>query len=107
IKLGHDAGIHLVELVFYRFAFGLPPLLAWMAMSGSLGAFRTRRPMAHVGRSVLGLSTMAMAFSALAFLPLAEATTLAFVAPLFAVLLSAILLGEQVGRHRWSAVALG
>jgi drug/metabolite transporter (DMT)-like permease len=78
-----------------------------MAMTGNFGAWRTRRPLAHLARATLGLATMALAFSALAFLPLAEAATIGFVAPLFAVMLSALLLGERVGRHRWSAVALG
>ncbi len=107
IKLGHEAGISTPELVFYRFALGLPPLLAWMALTGSLGAWRTDRPGMHLARGALGLGTMALAFSALAYLPLAEATTIGFVAPLFSVMLSALLLAERVGRHRWSAVALG
>ena len=107
IKLGHEAGVSLAELCFYRFAFGLPPLLAWMAATGNFGAWRTRRPMAHLTRGTLGLTTMALAFSSLAYLPLAEATTIGFVAPLFAVMLSALILGEKVGRYRWSAVALG
>ena len=107
IKLGHEAGIHMVELVFYRFAFGLPPLLAWIALTRNFGAWRTTRPLAHLTRGVLGLSTMVLAFSALAFLPLAEATTIGFVAPLFSVMLSALILKEPVGRYRWSAVAAG
>ena len=107
IKLGHSAGIATLELIFYRFAFGLPPLLAWMAATRDFGAWRTRRPVAHLTRCVLGLVTMALAFSALAYLPLAEATTIGFAAPLFSVMLSALILAEPVGRHRWSAVALG
>lgn len=107
IKLGHEAGISTPELVFYRFAFGLPPLLAWMALTSSFGAWRTQRPLMHLTRGALGLATMTLAFSALAFLPLAEATTIGFVAPLFSVMLSALILGEPVGRYRWSAVALG
>ena len=107
IKLGHEAGIATVELVFYRFAFGLPPLLAWIALTRNWGAWRTRRPLAHLTRGALGLATMALAFSALAFLPLAEAATIGFVAPLFSVMLSALLLGEAVGRYRWSAVLVG
>ncbi len=107
IKLGHEAGISTPELVFYRFAFGLPPLLAWMALTRNFGAWRTQRPLAHLTRGVLGLGTMVLAFSALAYLPLAEATTIGFVAPLFSVILSALILSEKVGRHRWSAVALG
>ena len=107
IKLGHEGGISLPELAFYRFAFGLPPLLAWMALTNNFGAWRTRRPLAHLTRGTIGLTTMVAAFAALAYLPLAESATIGFVAPLFSVALSALILGEPVGRHRWSAVAVG
>jgi drug/metabolite transporter (DMT)-like permease len=107
IKLGHEAGVSLPEMVFYRFAFGLPPLLAWIALTRNYGVWRTKRPLAHLGRGAIGLGTMVLAFAALAFLPLAEATTIGFVAPLFSVMLSALILGERVGRYRWSAVAVG
>jgi len=107
IKLGDQAGVNLAELSFYRFAFGLPPLLAWLVLTRNPGAWRTQRPLAHLGRGALGLSTMVVGFAALTYLPLAEASTLGFAAPLFAVALSALILGEPVGRHRWSAVALG
>jgi drug/metabolite transporter (DMT)-like permease len=40
-------------------------------------------------------------------LPLAEATTLNFTVPIWAVLLSILLLKERVGIWRWSAVLLG
>lgn len=107
IKLGHEAGIPTVELAFYRFAFGLPPLVLLILWSRNLGVWRTERPLAHIWRATLGLTTMLLAFSALAYLPLAESTTISFAAPLFAVMLSALLLKDKVGRHRWSAVILG
>ncbi len=107
IKLGDEAGVSVPELAFYRFAFGLPPLLVWIAWTGNFGAWRTQRPLAHLLRGVLGLATMVVAFSALTYLPLAESATIGFVAPLFSVMLSALILREPVGRHRWSAVALG
>jgi drug/metabolite transporter (DMT)-like permease len=107
IKLGYEAGVSTPEHAFYRFAFGLPPLLGWMWWTGNAGAWRTQRPAAHVWRAVVGLSTMVLAFSALAYLPLAESTTIGFAAPLFAVVLSALVLKEKVGRHRWSAVIVG
>ncbi|HEX8643489.1 MAG TPA: DMT family transporter [Allosphingosinicella sp.] len=107
IKLGYEAGVATPELAFYRFAFGLPPLLAWIWWTGNPGAWRTQRPMAHIWRAVVGLSTMLLAFSALAYLPLAESTTIGFAAPLFAVMLSALVIKEKVGVHRWSAVVLG
>jgi drug/metabolite transporter (DMT)-like permease len=107
IKLGSEAGVSLPELAFYRFAFGLPPLIAWIVWTGDYGAWRTKRPLAHLSRGAIGLSTMVTAFAALTWLPLAEAATIGFVAPLFSVMLSALVLGEPVGRHRWSAVVLG
>ena len=107
IKLGHQAGVSTVELGFYRFAFGLPPLLLWIGWSRNFSAWRTTRPAAHLWRAFVGLLTMLLAFSSLAYLPLAESTTIGFAAPLFAVALSALVLKERVGRHRWSAVLLG
>jgi drug/metabolite transporter (DMT)-like permease len=107
IKLGYQVGAGTTELAFYRFLFGLVPLLAWIGSTGNRDVWRTQRPAAHVWRAILGLTTMVLTFSALSYLPLAEATTIAFAAPLFAVILSAVALKEQVGRHRWTAVALG
>ncbi len=107
IKLAYEAGVSTVELAFYRFAFGLPPLLAWIIWTRNFDAWTTQRPGAHLVRAAIGLTTMVLAFSALRYLPLAEATTISFAAPLFAVILSALVLHETVGRHRWSAVALG
>jgi drug/metabolite transporter (DMT)-like permease len=107
VKLGHERGVATVEMAFYRFAFGLPPLLLWIAATRNFGIWRTRRPFAHLWRAAAGLTTLLLAFSALAWLPLAEATTIGFAAPLFAVLLSVLLLGERVGAHRWTAVVLG
>jgi drug/metabolite transporter (DMT)-like permease len=107
VKLGHEAGVEVVELAFYRFAFGLPPLLLWIAVSRNFDAWRTRRPLAHVWRAAAGLTTLLLSFFALTLLPLAETTTIGFAAPLFSVALSALILGESVGRHRWTAVILG
>jgi drug/metabolite transporter (DMT)-like permease len=107
IKLAAARGVELPEQAFYRFAFGLPPLLVWIMLTGNYRAWRTDRPRAHLARGALGLSTMVCAFAALAYLPLAEAATIGFAAPLFSVMLSALILKEPVGRHRWSAVALG
>jgi drug/metabolite transporter (DMT)-like permease len=107
IKLADQAHVALPELAFYRFAFGLPPLLGWIAWTRNAGAWRTQRPLAHLSRGAIGLTTMVLSFAALTYLPLAEAATIGFAAPFFSVALSALLLGEPVGRHRWSAVALG
>ena len=46
-------------------------------------------------------------FTALTLLPLAEATSLSFTAPLFATVGAAIFLAEDVRLQRWLAVVLG
>ena len=107
IKLCADRGFSLVEIVFARNAFSVPVILGWLLAGPGLRAVRTRRPMAHLTRSAIGLGTMALSFMALILLPLADATTIGFSAPLFATILSAILLRETIGRHRWLAVAVG
>ena len=46
-------------------------------------------------------------FVGLTYLPIAEATAIGFVAPLFITALSVPILKEKVGIHRWSAVMFG
>ena len=46
-------------------------------------------------------------FSALARLPVVDATAISFVAPLITVALSALILKERVRIYRWSAVIIG
>lgn len=107
LKLAADRGVSTVELIFYRNFFSIPVILGWLALGPGFGAVRTSRPGAHISRAALGFVSMILNFQALIMLPLAEATTIGFAAPLFATILSAVVLGERVGRHRWAAVALG
>ena len=50
---------------------------------------------------------MGLTFQALILLPLADATAINFTAPIFATILSFLILREDVRLHRWSAVVLG
>lgn len=96
------------EMVFYRSLFGLPVVLLWVfGTGGGLVAISTRRPMVHIWRGALGVSGIFLIFQGLRLLPLADATTIGFTAPIFATLLSILLLKETVGRHRWTAVIVG
>jgi drug/metabolite transporter (DMT)-like permease len=107
IKYASTRGIHLVELLFWRQAAALPILLAWAVMNGGLDRLGTQRPGAQILRGLTGLVGMVLNFGAVILLPLAEATTFGFSAPIFAVLLSILLLREKVGVWRWSAVIAG
>ena len=50
---------------------------------------------------------MGLTFQALILLPLADATAINFTAPIFATILSFVILREDVRIHRWAAVMLG
>ena len=108
LKLASLDGVVAPEMLFYRAFFGLPVVLAWVVTQpGGLAGLTTRRPLAHLGRSALGIVSILCVFQTLTLLPLADATTLSFTAPIFATLLSFLILKEAVGPRRWAAVAVG
>lgn len=107
LKLASTEGLNAPELVFYRSLFSLPVVLFWVLRRESLASLKPNRPLAHVWRSALGLLSMGLTFQALILLPLADATAINFTAPIFATILSFLILRENVGIHRWGAVALG
>lgn len=79
--------------------------LAWHKVGP--GFWRTRQPVLQIARSTLLLLATIAFFSALRFLPLAEASAISFLAPMLMVLLARPLLGETVTPARWIAVAAG
>lgn len=107
MKLAAEAGVSAPEMVFYRAIFGLPVVLVWVLAGPGIGAITTQRPLMHLWRCALGVTGILCLFQALSLLPLAEATTLGFTAPMFATLLSFLVLREAVGWHRWLAVLVG
>jgi drug/metabolite transporter (DMT)-like permease len=107
IKLASKHHIHLLEIMFWRQLISLPLILGWLAATRNLASLRTQRPRTHFLRALYGTIGMLFNFGAVILLPLAEATTMAFTAPIWAVILATLLLKEKVGAWRWSAVALG
>ncbi|HEX8841538.1 MAG TPA: DMT family transporter [Sphingomicrobium sp.] len=107
LKMAATQGLNAPELVFYRSVFSLPVVLLWVLNREKLTVLRPNNPLAHVWRSALGLTSMGLTFQALILLPLADATAINFTAPIFATILSFLILKEQVGIHRWAAVLIG
>jgi drug/metabolite transporter (DMT)-like permease len=107
VKLSSEAGVALPEIMFWRQFSAMPVILAWVASHGALASLRTERFGRHLTRSAMGLVGMVFTFGSATLLPLAESTTIGFTVPMFATMLSAWLLKEQVGRHRWAAVLVG
>lgn len=97
----------IVQLVFFRSVFAFVPLGLFLVRQGGLTALRTRRPLGHVARCLIGVASMFLGFWGLALLPLADAIAIGFAGPIFLTALSVPLLGETVGWRRWSAVFAG
>ncbi|ODT83475.1 MAG: hypothetical protein ABS76_03695 [Pelagibacterium sp. SCN 64-44] len=96
------------EMVFFRSFFALLPVLAWLAWRGRLAnAFATKRPLGHILRGLIGVTSMSLGFFALTRLPLPEATAIGYASPLIIVILSAVLLRERVYIFRWTTVLVG
>jgi drug/metabolite transporter (DMT)-like permease len=96
------------EVVFYRSAFAIVPVLVVYAIRGELAAtVRTERPFGQASRGALSIVGMFCNFGALARLPLIEANAISFTSPLIGVALAALVLKERVRIYRWSAVTVG
>ncbi|MFT5510832.1 MAG: multidrug transporter EmrE-like cation transporter [Hyphomicrobiaceae bacterium] len=77
---------------------------------GSRGQFallQSRQPALQIARSGFLVLSISGLFVSLTYLPIAEATAIGFIGPLFITILSVPFLGERVGRHRWLAVMIG
>ena len=96
------------ETVFFRSFFGLPIILAWIAMRGELRTgLKTDNPLGHFWRGLIGVSAMSMGFSALGLLPLSEVKAIQYAQPVLVVIFAAMFLGEQVRAFRLTAVVFG
>ncbi len=97
----------VLEIVLVRslVALGLFGWLVWWERDSA--AFSIQRPWLHAARGSLGLLSFTTYYMALAALPLATVTAVAFAAPLFVTALSALVLGEPVDGRRWRAVLVG
>ena len=96
------------EQVFFRSLFAIPVILAWLAWRGELATgLKTRDPMAHSYRGIVGSIAMGTSFAGLGLLPFPEATALGYAMPLLTVIFAGMFLAEPVRGFRLSMVAIG
>ncbi|MDV7270479.1 DMT family transporter [Thioclava sp. A2] len=96
-----------LQILFLRNIIALPFAIALARWLGGRPALISYKPLAHFLRGGLWIIAATMFFSSLSQLGLAEATALAFVAPILITALSALVLKEKVGPRRWLAVLVG
>lgn len=98
---------HPIEITFYRNVVILAGFSFWLWTTKQWHLTKTQHLSGQIYRSVVGTCGVVFAFWAVQKLPLAEATTILYAAPLFVTLLSYPLLGEKVGLFRALAVLAG
>ena len=101
-----SAEIDVYVLLFWRYFLALLIFLPWLLRAGG-EALKTQRLGLHIGRAGLMVIHGGTLLVAVLMIPLAEATSLIFTAPLFATVLAALFLGDYVGPRRWLSLAVG
>src|ERR1700730_6186953 len=101
-----STGIEGGPTPFFRAFFSVLFLLPMMA-TGRVKPWKSQRLQGHFWRTFMGTCSMVLGFYALAMLPLADDTALAFSQPLFSVVLAAVVLHEKVRWRRWTATIVG
>ncbi len=80
-------------------------VLLWPRLRGKL--FRTTRPALQLVRGLLLVASTLCFYTALRYLPLAEAAAISFVGPVLTTLLAGWLLHERASGRQWIALLLG
>lgn len=97
----------LEQFVFLRSGFGVLFFLMSARWYGGFGSLKSKRWHWHLLRTALATGAMFGFFYGLSRMPLVNALTIAFLAPLIVTALSVPFLGEHVGWRRWLAVVAG
>jgi len=95
------------EVLFTGTAVALLTCALFILPHAGLAVFRTQRLRHHVLRSVSQGCSQTFLLIAFSLMPLAGAIAINFSSPLFATLVSALLLKEAVGLARWLALLVG
>lgn len=99
--------IPLGFLLFVRFGVQAATLIPLVAATGRPWRMSRRVLKLTVVRTFLHMAGIGMMFTALKYLPLADAVAIAFVMPFIMLLLGKTVLGEEVGARRVIACAVG
>ena len=97
---------HPVQIAWSRQLGLLLGVLVLLAVRGC-GVLRTQNPTLQIGRGALAAGSALLFIAAVAYVPLADAVAITFVAPFMVTVLGAVILGEHVGIRRWIAVGVG
>lgn len=95
------------QVLLLRSAAALAVITPFVLKQGLMRTLKPERPGLQLLRVLFGSGEVALFYWAVSYLPLADTMTIWLAAPVWAVVLAALLLGERVGAGRWLAVAAG
>ena len=109
-----DTGLKLLsshypalQVACLRALSSLPLVCAYVLWRGAFGSLLRVRWSLHLLRGALGIGMLSLFAYGLRSLPLADAYSIFFIAPMAITALSGPFLGEKVGRARWLAIVVG
>ena len=102
-----SSGYPPLQVAALRCFSSLPLVLVWIGLTGGFGELLRARFALHATRAALGVVMLATFVYGLRRLPLSEAYTIFFVAPLLITAFAALILRERVEWQRWVAIAAG
>ena len=97
----------LHELIFVRSAIAIVVSFAFLHAEGGFSLLQTGQFGLQILRGLCIVAANMAFFAAIAVIPLADATAMFFIAPLFITVLAVPFLGERVGARRLGAVLFG
>ncbi|WP_193227828.1 DMT family transporter [Aureimonas psammosilenae] len=100
-------GLSTGEVALARFILQTVCALPLVLAFGGTAALRIRRPFLNLVRGMLLAAATLTFFTALKFMPLADATAIFFVEPILVTVLSAFVLHERIGFARIATVLCG
>jgi len=104
--LSGDYPLH--EITFFRSLVAVVVIgLVFVPLEGGWRILKSKRWRLHLIRAAVVIAANMTYYAGLAALPLGEATSIYFVAPLIITLLSSLVLGERIGPRRVAAVLVG
>jgi len=99
--------VPLVMALWFRYAFQAVATTVTMLPVRGRAMLRTAHPRFQCLRGVLLLTSSALAFFSLKYMPVGEFTAVVMITPLVMTLLASLTLGERVSPLRWALVAGG
>lgn len=100
-------GYSPLQVVFFRYALHLLPVLIWFLPREGVQIIRARRPRIQILRTGCLMTSSVLNFFAVSYLPLPVTISIFFASPLIISIFAIPILGERIGLRRLTAILVG